>query len=608
MKLAAFLVAAALLAAGVAAEKYTQPAYGLRPNVTTNRFTGKTVATNTFSAFINLPRVMAAGNFSVRPVGGATPKRELTVGMRGWHGGGGVRGLGGSARQEEGARAAPCRPSGAGHGRAPPRRGADPQHQTSQPPPTPPRKNQSDEVGCLNTVIPPPLNWGPLYCPGREVKVHQWFDDVGALHRTFDIPAQPNVTANMVFWLFSPSFPQKLEFAGKQWYWYHLWHPLDHIQVRRPRTAYRTAARARPGLRAPRTARAPQRAPQTARAGLRAAAAPAPAAHRALQMPSPPPHPPRPPTPCPPPASTSASPASTASSTSITATSPARPARSSSRPMSGSTSRTWHPTILRSAWSSPSTPWASRLVFCGGFGGAQRALGGALGRRGAASCAPRARPRLLSSPFASPPQPPAPPSTNPHSPTQAWTLIVNLKDTPAGVKIDNELIIGAARTGYDPQDPAKGVPPEAARLLNDNVIFPALENWAPNGELMRSINAISRHVTEEFSMFRFFLPQVGGWGVGGRGRAGGAGRVGAARGASQQRGGLRPRSETRPPCPAAARRAPPPPHTNRLPPYPAPPHPKRCGPATPSSTACPTSPTVWPPTRPSSTLVRLTGV
>jgi hypothetical protein len=93
---------------------------------------------------------------------------------------------------------------------------------------------------------------------------------------------------------------------------------------------------------------------------------------------------------------------------------------------------------------------------------------------------------------------------------QAWTLIVNLKDTPQGLKIDNELIIGAARTGYDPLDPSKGIAPEAARMLNDNVIWPALEAYAPGGELMRSINAISRHVTEEFSMFRFFLPQVRG--------------------------------------------------------------------------------------------------
>lgn len=33
----------------------------------------------------------------------------------------------------------------------------------------------------------------------------------------------------MVLWLFSPLFPQYLEFAGKQFFWYHLWHPIDHV-------------------------------------------------------------------------------------------------------------------------------------------------------------------------------------------------------------------------------------------------------------------------------------------------------------------------------------------------------------------------------------------
>jgi hypothetical protein len=91
---------------------------------------------------------------------------------------------------------------------------------------------------------------------------------------------------------------------------------------------------------------------------------------------------------------------------------------------------------------------------------------------------------------------------------QAWTLVVNLKDTPEGLKIDNELIIGAAALGYDKEDAGKGAPKEAATILNDNLIRPALAAYAPGEEFMRSIDAISRHVTEEFSMFRFFLPTV----------------------------------------------------------------------------------------------------
>ena len=90
---------------------------------------------------------------------------------------------------------------------------------------------QSEEIGCLDTKIPPPLNWGPLWCPGREANVTQWTDEVGSLHRTVSIPVQPGVTSNMVIWLFSPLFPQFLEFKGKMWFWYHLWHPLDHVMV-----------------------------------------------------------------------------------------------------------------------------------------------------------------------------------------------------------------------------------------------------------------------------------------------------------------------------------------------------------------------------------------
>ena len=91
---------------------------------------------------------------------------------------------------------------------------------------------------------------------------------------------------------------------------------------------------------------------------------------------------------------------------------------------------------------------------------------------------------------------------------QAWTLIVNLKDTPEGLKNDAEQVIGMAANGYDPADPAKGMPREFSQVMNDNLIKPALQQQTPGDEFMRSTNAITRHVVEEFSMFRFFLPQV----------------------------------------------------------------------------------------------------
>jgi hypothetical protein len=75
-------------------------------------------------------------------------------------------------------------------------------------------------------------------------------------------------------------------------------------------------------------------------------------------------------------------------------------------------------------------------------------------------------------------------------------------------------VIGVAASGYDKDDPSKGLPREAAKVLNDNLIRPALELQTPGAEFIRSANAITRHVIEEFSMFRFFLPQASHAGVG----------------------------------------------------------------------------------------------
>lgn len=52
------------------------------------------------------------------------------------------------------------------------------------------------DIGCLNTVVPEPLNWGPLWCAGREAKVTQWTDAAGAIHRKVYLPPQANVTVS----------------------------------------------------------------------------------------------------------------------------------------------------------------------------------------------------------------------------------------------------------------------------------------------------------------------------------------------------------------------------------------------------------------------------
>ncbi|KIZ00054.1 hypothetical protein MNEG_7908 [Monoraphidium neglectum] len=253
-------------------------------------------------------------------------------------------------------------------------------------------KVEVKDVGCLNTKIPAPLNWGPLWCAGREAKVHQWVDEVGSIHRTVDIPAQPNVTANMVFWLFSPMYPQYLEFEGKMWFWYHLWHPLDHIMASN------------------------MIAPSTANIGTLGLYTLIHEHYRNL------------------------------------------PGQEN---LTEFETDTWfHVEDLVSNF------LKKRIVITVNTAG-----------------------------------------------LQAWTLTVNFKDTPQGLKIDNELIMGAAPVGYDPEDPSKGAPAEAAVIVNENLVKKTFDDYAPGGnvpgsEFTRSLNAITRHVVEEFSMFRFFLPQV----------------------------------------------------------------------------------------------------
>lgn len=80
-------------------------------------------------------------------------------------------------------------------------------------------------------------------------------------------------------------------------------------------------------------------------------------------------------------------------------------------------------------------------------------------------------------------------------------------------------ILGAAARGFDPTDPSAGAPPEMAQIVNDNAVKSSLGAYAEWGtpEFEHSANAITRHVVEEFSMFRFFLPEVGGEGGGGYG-------------------------------------------------------------------------------------------
>lgn len=84
-------------------------------------------------------------------------------------------------------------------------------------------------LDCLNTVAPEPLNW-KMWCPKEHAKITEWTDANGGIHRLVKLKPQKTVTAAMANWFFSPLYPRFLEFRGKNWYWYHLWHPIDHIK------------------------------------------------------------------------------------------------------------------------------------------------------------------------------------------------------------------------------------------------------------------------------------------------------------------------------------------------------------------------------------------
>jgi len=333
--------------------------------------------------------------------------------------------------------------------------------------------HQVTDVGCLNTVIPPPLNWGPLWCAGKEAKVMQWYDEIGTLHRHIDIPVQPNVTSNMVFWLFSPMYPQFLEYAGQNWFWYHLWHPLDHIMVRFfwggiwglgvvvwvdagvvcSQDAWAACSLLR-ALRLPYPARGLDCSNELSAVDH----------HTNPDLASPPhlapPHP-RPPKPTHPPQA-----ANTVAPSSVNFVMPGL------YTLIHEHYRNTAPEKARNLPEFETDCWFHIEDMMSNF----------------------LKKRIVI-------------SINTAG-LQAWTLVVNLKDTPEGLKIDNELIIGAAPVGYDKTDPEKGAPLEAGQIVNDNLIKPALETYTPGEDFIRSCNAITRHVVEEFSMFRFFLPTV----------------------------------------------------------------------------------------------------
>lgn len=90
------------------------------------------------------------------------------------------------------------------------------------------RKVPPEEIGCLNNVAPAPLNW-KMWCAGENATVAEYVDGAGAEHKIITFKPQPGMTAEMALFYQSGAFPQNVMLNGKSFFWYHLWHPIDHI-------------------------------------------------------------------------------------------------------------------------------------------------------------------------------------------------------------------------------------------------------------------------------------------------------------------------------------------------------------------------------------------
>lgn len=88
---------------------------------------------------------------------------------------------------------------------------------------------------------------------------------------------------------------------------------------------------------------------------------------------------------------------------------------------------------------------------------------------------------------------------------QTLTMIIEFNDTPEGLVVDVEMIMGLPYKGYDERSPLRGYPTAAG--LNEMAFAPAFAGLVPGGfDFHESLDAITRHVIEEFTNLQFFVP------------------------------------------------------------------------------------------------------
>lgn len=89
---------------------------------------------------------------------------------------------------------------------------------------------------------------------------------------------------------------------------------------------------------------------------------------------------------------------------------------------------------------------------------------------------------------------------------QAFTLLVQFEDTPEGLVVSVEVVLGAAALGYDKKNPIQGVPKPVAAAANAMLFETVMKPYRDNGDYNAAMDAVTRHVVEEFSNMQRFVP------------------------------------------------------------------------------------------------------
>eukprot|EP00775_Hariotina_reticulata_P010175 gene10175-10335_t len=89
---------------------------------------------------------------------------------------------------------------------------------------------------------------------------------------------------------------------------------------------------------------------------------------------------------------------------------------------------------------------------------------------------------------------------------QAFTLVVQFKDSPAGLVVSVEVLLGAAAKGFDPLNPLDGANKAMAALANAMLFETIMKPYRKNGQFNGALNAVTRHIVEEFGNLQHFVP------------------------------------------------------------------------------------------------------